>query len=79
MFLGLGPWRLDSDEDVQVAEDLARFDVDLVVDFEEDKGVAVVVAGVFVLLFESVGCGVEDEAVDVLPDLWREGEEVCHC
>lgn len=70
------PWRLNAHEDVQVPEDFARFDADLVVDFEEHEGLAVVVGGVFVLLLETVCIGVEELFVDVLADLRREGEEV---
>lgn len=77
--LRLRPWRLDADEDVEVAENLAAFDIDLLVYSKQDQSGGVVVVGVVVWVRSTVGGGAEDQMIDVLADFRRQGEEVRFC
>ena len=71
MVLSLRPRRLDANENIEIAPDLPGFDVDLLVDLEQDERIVEVVIGILVAVVEAVCIGIEDDAVDVLSDLGR--------
>ncbi len=75
VLLRFRPWSLNTDEDIEVAEDFMSFGVDLCVYLEEYDGVAVVVIGILVRFEEPVRFGIEDETVDIFSDFGWECEE----
>lgn len=69
--LGLGPGRVDAQEDVQGPEDGAGLVVDLSAQAEQHEAVAVVVAVVFVLGECAIVARVEDDGIDLIADFGR--------
>lgn len=75
VFLGLGPRRVDAQEDVQRPEDGAGFVVDLPAQAEQHEGGAVVVVRVFVLDEYAIIAWAEDDGIDLVADFGRQAEK----
>lgn len=75
MARGFWPWRLYPYKSIQIAKDLARFEVNLSIDAEQHERGAVTVGCMIVAEIDSIRIWMEDEFIDDLTQFRGDREQ----